>query len=128
MRLLFVSALFLAISLNFSFAQDYQTQKEIPRKVIEHFETHKTEAIYALFNDTMKAAITKDKLAEIWNSLPLQCGAYLGYGESVASEVQGMIVVNQLLDFETIDLDIRLAFDTENQISGLFFVQPVKKK
>ncbi len=128
MKLLFNSVIVLVISINSSFAQDHQIQKDITKKVIEHFETRESEAIYALFNDTMKAAITADKLADIWNSLPLQCGAYLGYGESVASKIQGMIVVNQLLDFETIDLDIRLAFDIENQISGLLFVPPVKKK
>lgn len=128
MKLLIVSTLILVVSLNYSLTQDYQTQKEITLKVIEHFETQETEAIYALFNGTMKKAITTDKLAEIWNSLPLQCGVYLGYGESVASKIQGMIVVNQLLDFEATDLDIRLAFDSENRISGLYFVKPVKKK
>ena len=128
MKLLFNSVIVLVISINSSLAQDHQIQKDITIKVIEYFETHECEAIYALFDDTMKAAITADKLADIWNSLPLQCGAYLGYGESVASKIQGMIVVNQLLDFKMIDMDIRLAFDTENQISGLFFVPPVKKK
>ena len=128
MKIFFISAIAFSISIYSSFAQEYKRQKEITKEVIEHFEANETEAIYALFNDAMKAAISEDKLAEIWNSLSLQCGAYLGHGESVASEVQGMIVVNHLLDFETIDLDIRLAFDAQNQVSGLFFVPPVKKK
>ena len=109
-------------------AQDYATQLEITKNVIEHFEANEINEIFALFDDTMKGAITVEKLVEIWQSLPNQCGGYLGSGEAIASEVQGMIVVNQLLDFENVDLDIRLAFNDQNQISGLSFVPPVKKK
>lgn len=109
-------------------AQDYVSQLEITQKVIAHFEVNETVKIYELFDDTMKGAITVEKLEEIWKSLPAQCGGYLGSGEAMASEVQGMVVVNQLLDFENVDLDIRLAFNDQNQISGLFFVSPVKKK
>ena len=127
MKLIFLVAILLSVSIKPSFFQHYQEQKEITSKVIEHFEANEIAAIYELFDITMKEATSEEKLTDIWNSLPLQCGAYLGNGESVASEVQGMIVVNQLLDFETIDLDIRLAFNSENQISGLFFVPPVKK-
>ena len=127
-----MKCLILLIAYSSSFAlvsaQNYEEQKEITEKVIEHFEANEISAIYARFDETMKAAIAEEKLSEIWKSLPLQCGAYLGRGKSVASEVQGMIVVNQLLDFEMTDLDIRLAFNEQNQISGLFFVAPVKKE
>ena len=128
MNLFFICVFAISVSSNLTFSQEYKQQMDITKKIIGHFEANEIEEIYDYFNDTMKAAITKDKLTEIWNLLPLQCGAYLGHGESIASEVQGMIVVNQLLDFETIDLDIRLAFDEDNQISGFFFVPPVKKK
>lgn len=109
-------------------AQEYIVQKEITQKVINHFEGNESDQIYALFDNTMKSSITAEKLSEIWQSLSVQCGAYLGSGATIASEVNGMVVVNQLLDFANMDLDIRLAFNDENQISGLFFVPPVKKK
>lgn len=109
-------------------AQDFTLQKEITQNVISHFEVNEVEQIYDLFNDTMKAAITAEKLGDVWKSLSIQCGMYLGSGNAIASEVQGMVVVNQFLDFEKVDLDIRLAFDNENKIGGLFFVPPVKKK
>ena len=109
-------------------AQDYSKQKEITQQVIEYFEGNQISEIYALFDDTMKSAISEQKLDEIWKSLPSQCGNYLGSGDAIASLVQGIVVVNQLLDFEKTDLDIRLAFSDRNKISGLYFVQPVKKK
>lgn len=108
-------------------AQDYIEQKEITLTVIKYFESNQIVEIYNLFDDTMKAAITVEEMDKIWNSLPLKCGAYLGSGDAVATKVQGLVVVNQFLDFEITDLDIRLAFNSENQISGLFFVPPVKK-
>ena len=109
-------------------AQDFISQKDITQKVIDHFEINEIEEIYELFNENMKAAITLDQLGDLWPSLAVQCGAYHGYGSAIASEVQGMVVVNQLLDFENIDVDIRIAFDKDNKIGGLFFVPPVKKK
>jgi hypothetical protein len=109
-------------------AQDFIVQKEITQSVIDHFEVNELDKIYDLFNDNMKAAITREKLGDLWPSLAAQCGAYYGSGSTIASEVQGMVVVNQFLDFEKTDVDIRLAFDEDNKIAGLFFVPPVKKK
>lgn len=117
------------ISIIFSaLAQDYTTQKDITNKVIGYFEQDQTSEIYALFDETMQSAITIEKLSEIWKTLPAQVGKYIGSGEAVASEVQGMVVVNQFLDFENVDLDLKLAFNKQNQISGLFFVPAAKKK
>lgn len=117
--------LFLFISV---MAQEFPEQKDITKKVIGFLETGQFFEIHALFDDRMKAAITTERLGEIWKNLPLQCGEYIRNGDAIASEVQGLVVVNHELDFETIDLDLRLAFNSENQISGLFFVPPVKKK
>lgn len=107
-------------------AQEYTIQKEITEKVIAYFENDQTTEIYALFDETMQAAITKEKLSEIWKTLPSQVGNYVGSGEAVASVVQGMVIINHFLDFENVDLDLKLAFNEQNQISGLFFV-PAKK-
>jgi len=109
-------------------AQDYSEQKEITKKVIGYFKSGQFSEIHELFDDRMKTAITTERLNEIWKNLPLQCGEYIEDGEAIASEVQGLVVVNHLLDFENIDLDLRLAFNPENQVSGLFFVPPIKKK
>lgn len=108
-------------------AQDFSAQKSITKNVVTYFENGQTLAIYDLFDETMKSAITAEKLAEIWKTLPSQVGNYVGDGEATASEAQGMIVVNHMLDFENIDLNLKLAFNQENKISGLFFL-PVEKK
>ncbi len=109
-------------------AQEYATQMDITEKVIGYFENDQTSEIYALFDETMQSAITAEKLSEIWKTLPTQVGNYIGSGEAVASEVQGMVVVNHFLDFENVDLDLKLAFNEQNKISGLFFVPAAKKK
>jgi len=109
-------------------AQEYTEELQITGEVINHLSTGQTTKVYDLFDDNMKAAITLDKLGEIWPALLTQCGKFNGSGESIAVESQGFVVVNQLIDFESTDLDIRLAFNKEKRISGLFFVPPVKKK
>jgi len=109
-------------------AQDFSTEKEITNKVVLHFEVNEVTEIYNLFDDKMQSELPPEKLSQIWNSLSLNCGNYLGSGNSVASKIQGYVVVNQFLDFEKMDLDLRLAFNDEQKISGLFFVPPVKKR
>jgi len=109
-------------------SQDYNEQKEITKKVIGFFISGQYADIHGLFDDQMKLAISSQRLEKIWNSLPIQCGKFLAPGDVIVTEMQEMIVVNQLLDFENVDLDIRLALNSNNQISGLFFVPPVKKK
>lgn len=108
--------------------QEYSEQKEITKKVVEFFQSEQFDEIYAFFDDKMKAALPTEKLKEIWCALPDQCGKYIDNGQTIVSEAQGYIVLNHLLDFEHVDLDLRLAFNSKNQISGLFFVPPVKKK
>lgn len=109
-------------------AQEYAQQTDITAKVVSYFEQEQIPEIYALFDETMQSAITIEKLSEIWKTLPTQVGNYIGSGEAVASEVQGMVVVNHFLDFENVDLDLKLAFNEQNKISGLFFVPAAKKK
>jgi len=111
-----------------AFAQDFRMEKEITQKVILHFEVNEVAEIYQLFDSTMKSALSAEKLSNVWQSLTVQCGMYLGSGSAVASKVQEFVVVNQFLDFEKTDLDLRLAFDAERKISGLYFVPPVRKK
>ena len=128
MRIIILVVLFNIIPIISSLAQDYAAQKKITEEVVGYFEDGKYADIYALFDETMKSSISTEKLGEIWSSLPVQCGKYIGAGDAIASEVQGYVVVNHYLDFENVDLDLRLAFNANNQISGLFFVPPVKKK
>ncbi len=108
--------------------QDFTKQKEIAQKVIHHFEGGETDQIYALFDSKMKSSITADKLSEIWKSLPAQCGNYVGAGDASTFEAQGMKVVSTFLDFEKADLDLRLAFNKNLEISGLYFFPAQSKK
>jgi hypothetical protein len=127
MRIAYIIVAFTCVSYAV-LAQDFTVEKEITQKVIDHFEVNEIDQIYDLFNENMQAAISKEELGIIWQSLAAQCGVYHGSGSTIASKVQGMVVVNQFLDFEKTDVDIRLAFDEDNKIGGLFFVPPVKKK
>jgi regulator of sigma D len=116
------------VSANILLAQKHAEEFQITHQVINDYVSGNTSEIYDRFDDTMKAAISLEKLGEIWPSLLKQCGGFISSGDSIAVENQGYVVVNQLIDFESTDLDIRIAFNNQKQISGLFFVPPVKKK
>ena len=128
MRTLFFLLFVGSISISAT-TSEHSKQKEITKTVIRYFEENQISEIYALFDDTMKLSLSEEKLSEIWKSLPLQCGKYLRAGEARSSVVQGgMVIVHNFLDFELVDLDLRLAFNEANQISGMYFVPAEKKK
>jgi len=120
--------IFSVAAANLTQAQEHSEEIQITGEVINQLASGKTSLVFDRFDDNMKEAITIEKLAEIWPTLIAQCGKYNGSGESIVVESQGYVVVNQLIDFETTDLDIRIAFNKDKLISGLFFVPPVKKK
>lgn len=113
---------------NLLHAQQYDSELKITGEVIDYFTMGQTSVVYNLFDDTMKSSLTSEKLVEIWTTLTAQCGKFIGSGKSAVVESQGYVVVNKLIDFEKTDLDIRIAFNKQKQISGLFFVPPVDKK
>lgn len=106
--------------------QDFAEQKEICQEVIQQLEAGEFSQVYASFDSTMKASITVEKISEIWKSLATQCGNYLGAGSATAFETQGMQVVDTFMDFERIDLDLRLTFNDKLEIIGMYFL-PAQK-
>lgn len=77
--------------------------------------------VVASFDQTMSKGLPVDKLAEVWQALEKQVGPYV---EPVTTtmEMSGEYRVVTLVGrFAQAAIDIRIVFDTEEKVAGLFF-------
>jgi uncharacterized protein len=84
----------------------------------------KYEKAYSYFDNQMKSALTVKKLEESWIDLNKQVGKFKkNTGQS--GEIYGNYqIVYQTCQFEKMVVDLKVVFNAESKISGLFFVQP----
>lgn len=76
------------------------------------------------FDSVMTDALPPEKLREAWESLILQNGEFKALA-GVRSDKAGQYdVVFVTCEFEGADQDVKVVFNDEKQVSGLFFVRP----
>ena len=91
------------------------------RNLVEHLQSKKFDEAYDLFNDQMVAAISVDELETGWNTLINQVGQYQKIlGTRIETE-NGYKVIYVSTEFEEATLNIKVVFDSETKIAGLWF-------
>lgn len=78
-----------------------------------------------MFDATMRKALPKDKLEQTWQALLEQVGAYIREADKRTEEIEGYDVVYVTAEFENAFIDIKVVFNSERRIAGLFF-QPAQ--
>jgi hypothetical protein len=98
--------------------QDIQiiAQELVQRLVDSEFETATQP-----FDAAMQKALPASKLEEVWGQLTAQVGAYQRQIETQQDELQGYRRVHVISQFENANIDVLVVFNSEGQISGLFF-------
>jgi uncharacterized protein len=79
------------------------------------------------FDETMAAALPPDKLASTWQGMIAQNGEFKSITGTRQTELKGYQVVFVSCQFAQHDLDVRLAYDAQGRVAGLFFVPPQAK-
>ena len=74
------------------------------------------------FDPAMKAALPPEKLEELWASLIAQLGPFKRQVSVRIESSQHHNIVLVTCEFETLTVDLKLAFDNARQISGLWVV------
>jgi dienelactone hydrolase len=74
------------------------------------------------FNATMKSALPPEKLKENWRGLERQAGAYQRRIGTRVINQNGIKIVFVSCQFDRTVVDVKVAFDNEELIAGLFFV------
>jgi hypothetical protein len=75
------------------------------------------------FDGTMKAALTADKLAKVWQAMTQQFGARGAREPAQVSEASAYVVVVTPLHYGKSVIDAQVACDADGKIGG-FYIKP----
>ena len=106
-----------------------QTKKNIEtaKLLLKSFETAKYDKIIKDFDKTMKGALSEEKMKDIWSDLNTKCGVFQKYTEITTDKYDVYDIVYLLCIFKNTNLKMKVVFNTDHQIAGLFFVPEVQK-
>ena len=93
-------------------------------EVLEAWQAGRDEELIAQFDDTMRAQLPPERLAQTWPQLTGLVGAYESCGDPVVRPFGEYTVVNVPMEFEGGPMNGRVVFDREGRISGLFVLNP----
>ncbi len=79
------------------------------------------DVVEAQYSTQMAFALPKGKLAEAWNGLIAQAGAFKGIADSNVKPVRGMQLVTLTCNFEKTVVDTAFAFEQSGRLAGLHF-------
>lgn len=74
------------------------------------------------FDNDMKDVFPSEMLGDTWNSLISQVGAFQKKTGTHMEAIEGYDIVYVTCEFEYAIIDIKVVFNAENQVAGLFFV------
>jgi len=120
MKKLLLTLIFCTLS-TIMFAQ-VNRNTEISKLVITSFQEKEFSKIVETFDQNMKTALPAEKLKLVWNDLNNKCGKFQKMSEITAGKIQTYDVTYTLCHFENVKLKMKLVFDKDNKIAGLFFV------
>ena len=80
--------------------------------------------ITARFDETMRAGLTEEGLAEAWAYLAGLAGAYESHGDTDAVRAGDYTITNTPLAFEAGDFVARITFRDDRTIAGLYILNP----
>jgi hypothetical protein len=84
------------------------------------------QAAVKSFDPTMAGAAPPDKLGEAWKSLTDGCGAFQKRLSVRTTKEQGYDCAYVTCQFANRAMDVKVVFDPQQQISGMWFVEPTK--
>ena len=113
-------------------AADKQASKEDPletqaRDFVTLLAEQRFEKAVTYFDDTMKTALPAEKLKEAWNALPAQFGPFEKQLDSRKEKIAEYDVVYVTCKFQKDFCDVKVVYNNQKQITGLFFV-PAKEQ
>jgi len=100
-------------------AQDFEA---LARVIVTDLAARRFDAVAARFTPQMSAALPGSKLADTWDALIAQTGAFRSIRSASTSEVSAYHVVVVVCSFEKSDLGVRVVLDNQGRFAGLNFV------
>ncbi|MBI3736741.1 DUF3887 domain-containing protein [Candidatus Sumerlaeota bacterium] len=106
----------------FCFGSDQKALEEKARAFIDFLKAKDFAAAVKPFDATMRSVMPPAKLKGVWDSILLQYGQVKEVGTTRAEKVAAYDVIYVLTRFQKGDLEAKLVFNSEAEVSGLFFI------
>jgi hypothetical protein len=107
------------------------SQEDLKEKAVTfliHLKNEEFSQVFDQFNDVMKKVMSLDKLEKTWNKVVFTLGDLNSLGESKLLEEEGYRIVLHTCNFEKGQLDIKIVFDKDGLIAGLWFLPHTELK
>ena len=88
--------------------------------VIEALDAGEYDLVVEGMDDTMKAALPADKLAEAWEPVAEKVGAFTAYSDEAVTGKDGWGVAVIAAKYESGSVQFTLSFDSEMRLGGLY--------
>ena len=100
-----------------------ETSELVPgaREFLKYLSEQNFELAAANFDSTMKTVMPPDKLSDTWKSLLEQAGKFKQLSATRTEKMAGYDVVVVTSEFDNAVIDIKVVFNQQGQISGLWF-------
>ncbi len=116
----------LSVRKAFSPAQTTTAQQpdliERAKRLVEQLRNGQFDQAATSWDSTMAKQLPPTKLAEVWKQLTSQVGTLSATGTASVVEQESVRVVLLPLTFEQAELVAQIAYDSQNRVTGLFFV------
>ncbi|MFQ5721616.1 MAG: DUF3887 domain-containing protein [Candidatus Aminicenantales bacterium] len=127
-----ITALLLVQSLLFSTLQPATPESDNliakAREFVLLLERGEFPQAVKLFDKVMSKAMSSEQLKRAWESLTTQVGAFKKQTEVRQQSSEKFDIVSVTCQFENASLDIKVVFDENKQIAGLWFVPAQSSK
>ena len=94
---------------------------DVAREAVSELSSGQYARFFARFDEAMKAALPEAKVQELWKAITGQTGAFQSQIAARQETAGAFDVVFVTCQFEKAPLDIKLVFNAERKLSGLFF-------
>ncbi len=101
----------------------YSQDSDVPeyaRNALSEILSENSSALYARFDETMKAVMPEDKLKETLKALFMQVGPFKSQLSTLHKKSGDNDIFTATCQFEMAALDVNLVFNPQQQISALF--------
>ena len=96
--------------------------ESLAKDLTQQLAARKFDPVVARFDETMTAALPSAKLAEVWDGILAQFGAFRSIDATSLQEFQGYQLVFVTSKFDKASLTFKWVFDTNLRVAGFFLV------
>lgn len=90
--------------------------------LVTHIQKGAWDKAVAMFDDTMKKSLPRDKLESAWSGITASAGNFNGTKGTRYAEESGYKCVYVTCEFSKMNLDVKVVFNASGEVSGLWFL------